>query len=325
MELNVFAHAICALLLFLIWWDKPRDIQEPTLLVDEEPLDICACFLRIRPRYVGYKLIPELSGNVPTTDQCLEVSRPTTITAHRVSNDNMVVMRGLHRFEFLTVGSTHWKLKCYSYRMLDSSQQRFSGIVFPITGRELASLLRFSKALEADRSIIRLLQFAARPYGRNRTSNWTQGLFNRIPGRWSKVPSSDYAWFMAGATFAGVCYGGLHLVAWANQFPSYTESIIWRAASVTILVTGPMVAFLCVMDLLLESMFRHHHSFGRQYTIYIVKLTIQYSAYSTAVLLLLWYMLCRTFIVVECFILLAHIPESALDVPTWAAYVPSFS
>lgn len=43
LELNVFAHAICALMIFLIWWDKPRDVQEPTLLLDEESLDICAC------------------------------------------------------------------------------------------------------------------------------------------------------------------------------------------------------------------------------------------------------------------------------------------
>lgn len=42
LELNVFAHAICTLLLFLVWWDKPRDVLVPTAISSEEALDICA-------------------------------------------------------------------------------------------------------------------------------------------------------------------------------------------------------------------------------------------------------------------------------------------
>ena len=34
LELNTFAHALCALLVYILWWDKPLDIQEPT------PVDI---------------------------------------------------------------------------------------------------------------------------------------------------------------------------------------------------------------------------------------------------------------------------------------------
>lgn len=48
LEVNVFAHAICAVLLFGIWWDKPRDIQEPVSIRSEEALDICAHFLSTR-------------------------------------------------------------------------------------------------------------------------------------------------------------------------------------------------------------------------------------------------------------------------------------
>lgn len=203
--------------------------------------------------------------------------------------------------------------------MLDFSQQNFSGIVFPINGRELASLLRVSKVLEADSSIIYLLRHTQRSFGRNRISNWTQGLLDRFPENWSDISSSGNAWLMAGTTFAGTCYGGLHLIAWANQFPSYTESVIWRAASITILATGPMIAVLWIIVLSANSIIRS------LYTTDIGRSTIRYLVYFIIALLLLWYMLCRTFIVVECFILLARIPQSALRVPTWAAYVPSFS
>jgi hypothetical protein len=36
----------------------------------------------------------------------------------------------------------------------------------------------------------------------------------------------------------------------------------------------------------------------------------------------LWYIICRVFIIVESFIMLAHVPDLALQVPTWSAYIP---
>jgi hypothetical protein len=35
-----------------------------------------------------------------------------------------------------------------------------------------------------------------------------------------------------------------------------------------------------------------------------------------------WYIICRVFIIFESFIMLAHVPDLALQVPTWSAYIP---
>ncbi|KAM7213643.1 hypothetical protein V8F06_010964 [Rhypophila decipiens] len=35
LELNTLAHAICALLSYLFWWEKPLDVAEPILLTEE--------------------------------------------------------------------------------------------------------------------------------------------------------------------------------------------------------------------------------------------------------------------------------------------------
>jgi hypothetical protein len=32
LELNTFAHALCALLIYVLWWDKPFDVEEPVLM-----------------------------------------------------------------------------------------------------------------------------------------------------------------------------------------------------------------------------------------------------------------------------------------------------
>ncbi|MCJ1272137.1 hypothetical protein MMC22_012044 [Lobaria immixta] len=42
LELNTFGHAICTLIIYALWWDKPLDIDSPTFLVEEEAWEICA-------------------------------------------------------------------------------------------------------------------------------------------------------------------------------------------------------------------------------------------------------------------------------------------
>ena len=32
LELNTFAHAMCTLLIYLLWWHKPLDVEEPTVI-----------------------------------------------------------------------------------------------------------------------------------------------------------------------------------------------------------------------------------------------------------------------------------------------------
>jgi hypothetical protein len=42
LELNTVAHSLCALLIYLLWWDKPLDIGEPTLIPGELANELCA-------------------------------------------------------------------------------------------------------------------------------------------------------------------------------------------------------------------------------------------------------------------------------------------
>ncbi|MCJ1405308.1 hypothetical protein MMC11_008535 [Xylographa trunciseda] len=42
LELNTSAHAICTLLIYLLWWHKPLNIDVPNLLKGEEAWEICA-------------------------------------------------------------------------------------------------------------------------------------------------------------------------------------------------------------------------------------------------------------------------------------------
>ncbi|KAJ9641389.1 hypothetical protein H2201_008735 [Coniosporium apollinis] len=42
LELNTLAHALCALLTYILWWRKPLDVEGPTLIADEKAHPFCA-------------------------------------------------------------------------------------------------------------------------------------------------------------------------------------------------------------------------------------------------------------------------------------------
>jgi hypothetical protein len=108
----------------------------------------------------------------------------------------------------------------------------------------------------------------------------------------------------------------LHLVAWTSTFASLTETVMWRAASVTIVLTGPSYAIIAICASGFAWLDARSNVLADLHIIFCGFLIL-----ST----LLWYTLCRASLVVECFIHLAHIPESALHVPSWATYIPSFT
>lgn len=42
LELNTFGHAICALLIYVLWWEKPFEVDSPTGLQGQRIWDITA-------------------------------------------------------------------------------------------------------------------------------------------------------------------------------------------------------------------------------------------------------------------------------------------
>lgn len=45
LELNTFAHALCALMIFLLWWDKPLDVEDSTIIDGARAGELCATMI----------------------------------------------------------------------------------------------------------------------------------------------------------------------------------------------------------------------------------------------------------------------------------------
>ena len=134
-----------------------------------------------------------------------------------------------------------------------------------------------------------------------------------------------YKRMLLGLTLAGVWYGGLHVLAWQAPFSTQAQEKLWRICSVVLASSGFLATiFFYLMHLLsvyiddmmdpASSIFRAFDQLGRWPTILCMGLILL--SYC------LLYVFARVYLVVECFINLAHLPEGVYEVSSWSQYVP---
>lgn len=45
LELNTFSHAVCAFVIFGLWWQKPHDVERATVLTHSEARNLCSAMI----------------------------------------------------------------------------------------------------------------------------------------------------------------------------------------------------------------------------------------------------------------------------------------
>jgi hypothetical protein len=164
------------------------------------------------------------------------------------------------------------------------------------------------------------------------------------------------AWMLfLGFSIMGLAYGGLHCLAWNALFSSDLERLFWRVSSLTIASTGVMIAlvfiwfvlpsfsqgFLVVVFKWIEKLvkdvnrsFKIHPYVGIGYRCVFIPLGVIGAILLFVLPLLLdlavcafiiFYILARAYLVVECFINVAHLPGGAYQRPQWSQYVPQIA
>ena len=150
LELNVFGHAICALLMYLLWWDKPLDIEEPTVLSGNMAREMCALMcMRSFPgassdEKNGLPKLPELPYGVRygSTRQC-----------------NIAEVSANHKVDGAKSAKTKW-------HMLDKLLvigEILVSAVFPSRPRILECRLHWTAASEVIAQPERFCQYTAYP------------------------------------------------------------------------------------------------------------------------------------------------------------------
>jgi hypothetical protein len=110
-----------------------------------------------------------------------------------------------------------------------------------------------------------------------------------------------------------VLYGGTHISVANFDFPSAVERLLWRIASIDIMVTMPAFFTLTWIGHFISSYFSEDDEDGC-----CCSVSYKFPGH----ILLYMYILCRLFIVVESFISLRHVPISVFWTPSWLQMIP---
>jgi hypothetical protein len=154
--------------------------------------------------------------------------------------------------------------------------------------------------------------------------------------------------FLLGFMLSGLFYGGIHLLAWNGPFATRAERILWQISGITIAGPGLYVvgafAVVSVMGLTVLVLYCirkmwsiiPHRALIEKYfdlLVTILKGPLKIIGYILLGIISIplsigflffapLYLFARTYILVECFISLAHLPDAVFDLPQWSVYVP---
>jgi hypothetical protein len=321
LELNTFAHALCALLIYTLWWNKPLDVEEPSLLSGEDKDKYAAVeILRMEDRSTILLRLDSSLNNQPKKSVLVgqfhfDATRlgqyPST------SSSKPIIIRNgesIHGWVYGGIGLVTTKR------------------IWPQRGKH-HSHSADEVHLKLTPKLLRRLELAANAEAL-RTSLGTKK--DVAPARIQNWPSTDFSHLLeifpenvqllAGFTMAGLVYGALHLCAWNAFFATKAQLDLWHMSSIVLTTSGAIVVLigrvydgLDNLEIWIDSIVRRAAwGFGREITFEPLFALVFFVIFLFALL----YVFARVYLVVECFLSLAHLPPSAVQVPSWSPYIP---
>ena len=361
LELNAVAHGLCALLIYWMWWDKPLDIDEPTLIEHPDMDPICAYMWmgsvisakghkaydmhgRVRDEFdamwiyqdpkiedllVGRKQKDALSSTMSGSDH------GSVDSASSSSDEDIFIYTRITRQNTTTRFTAKFIQWLHSSRLAQTLGIRFpSGLGVRHTAVEHLSPTTIDRWKLAHEAISQYrLEEDLRDRHNKRSTFYDQD--SRVAARISNGDSligSKPVEVWLGFALAGLLYGGFHLLAWDAPFPSRAEQILWRisASSVAmapLLAIPILLAFPISSNLVAQLRGRpdHDHVRGVKLSLHVLLTAIVAPIVPLSPLCWFLYVLGRVYLVVECFKGVGHLPPGAFVNVNWTSYFPHIS
>lgn len=266
LEINTFAHAACALFIYLIWWDKPLDIDLPVLIPVEnhETASICAAM------YLGSKVgqihpasvfVDQDNSNAsePPTHRRLPSSSLFERIYARVSTKPIVYVEldskplegivgdeyGTHHNDdpsvpTMATGFRIFEPKCRFPAIAALTQLEILRQLPRVVPHNLLFLRRSAVSTEHGRSILAQSSPTDREYDKQSGGTaWVDRRMSNGPGATSV---SILFQFIAASTI----YGSWHLIAWNGPFHGRISEILWRLSALDVAASGVLIGLLFV-------------------------------------------------------------------------------
>ena len=149
----------------------------------------------------------------------------------------------------------------------------------------------------------------------------TEELVDDSIGNWATENLlRDMSGFVMGMVVwsASMAYGGVHATAWRGYFPSRAETILWRVSSLFIAGSG----LTWILINMLARTFKGFKAYWKKVASLRAHWTSLVGLGSLATICGLLYLSARMYLVIEAFVSLRKLPESAFDTLQWTQLVP---
>jgi hypothetical protein len=313
LEVHVVAHVVCALIMYMLWWHKPRQVTSPTILKGDW-----------LPLTAYMYLASQMSGKVPQGKFAMfrfatpELEKLAYFEAKTTRPEDIDQVNHCDRAQ--SRGAGHLSLRP---TIQNSEQEREATLQDPET--EASSELK--RLAEEALLLYPILQTRFAPAREGNISGTTY----RIPYVTELLQTHALDWpndgllrrtqsLIMGMVLwgASTVYGAIHVAAWDYFFPSQLEQLFWRLSSIWVTFCA---AFWLITNLLA-------HVFPSIDKIWVAYNKRTLGWFSTVVISLLCilcgisYIVSRAYIVVEAFVSIRNVPKGVYDTPAWSQVFP---
>lgn len=305
LEVHTVAHVVCALVMYVIWWHKPRQVVSPTLLKDNS-LGPLAMYMFLASRMSGAthpRRRVSLKAPVPKLQALAYISDLSFGTDNTDNRGESGSIRGSFRLR----GNDHEPASPVAEEDFRSKQRQLAAQAVAMYPSLQARFnpgqqnLPHSSSTHLDPCVDEFMQ----PY----SVDWPNADLLR------RTQSLIMGMTLWGASMA---YGAIHVAAWDYFFPTYLEQLFWHMSSV-------WVTF-CAAFWLLTNMLAHlFPSIDRVWVAYNErKLSWFWIGVITLLCILcgVSYIVSRAYLVIEAFVSIRRVPPDVYLTPVWSQVFP---
>ena len=314
LEVATLARAVCAIATYLVWWKKPFDVAEPTVISGAQADEVAAYLLLItemrRPVIAG-----ALFFYCDSEYSYLGVS-PAGVSNPGRSGEATVTVDGTVQALDVRPGQA---IRIDNLTFVVSSKKPDSLLSNFIYGRNSIPWCHHERGPgdtirheERDLTRWRLAARANTRFPDHRPTYDTTFLTWRGGLQYSIFLSTGPTWWPCVPSVITALYGSCHLLGWNATFPTSVEHAMWRAGAVAMAILG-----------LFASVAEQGVIYRFQYE--VLDLFLKWFVLIIDVVVIAAYPVIGSFLVVVSLRQLFYLPDDAFQLPDFSLYLPHFA
>lgn len=339
LEVNTLAHIFCAFVIYVLWWRKPKEVHAPTVL--EGPwIRPLAAYMYMSSRVSGKKpegvlvlsswIKPELAElawypGISSTAPSLAVTDCTSTKPTPANRSDMKVKSIDVKHDEIEVDGAGTLLPrpAHSLSNLPPTVVQITTPSAQDRHNERDRQNRFCACVQA----ISMFPAIRARFQVTPSETWLKpDVCHLVTDSATNWPSDFYLPGISGETMgmalwlSSSLYGGIHIAAWSEFFPTQAERLLWRFSATYIASSGGFWLLLCIIA------FRW--PFASEYWDRFIELRawkIEYAVLGFgATVCGIAYIFARVFLVVDAIVSLRRLPDTAYQTPNWTTIWPHF-